>query len=78
MVPVFVVTNLEAAALANFVGTSATTRIPQGTLVNRSMFLPASTVVPPGSAVVGVVLSASRRPAHELRAGEVVRVPGPA
>lgn len=65
---------IEAAALDNFLGTSATTRIPAGTLVNRSMFLSASTVVPPGSAVVGVVLSASQRPAFELRAGDVVRV----
>lgn len=65
---------IEAAAARNFVGTSATTRIPAGTLLNRSMFLSASSVVPLRSVVVGVVLSASQRPAVELRAGDVVRV----
>lgn len=65
---------IEAAAARNFVGTSATTRIPAGTLLNRSMFLAASGVVPLRSVVVGVVLSASQRPAVELRAGDVVRV----
>lgn len=65
---------IEAAAGSNFFGTSATGRIPAGTLLNRSMFLSASTVVPPTAAVVGVVLSASQRPAVELRAGDVVRV----
>jgi hypothetical protein len=65
---------IEAAAARNFVGTSASARIPAGTLLNRSMFLDASTVVPPDSLVVGVVLSTSQRPAVELRAGDVVRV----
>lgn len=65
---------IEAAAARNFTGTSATARIPAGTLLNRSMFLAASTVVPEGSTVIGVVLSASQRPAVELRAGDVVRV----
>lgn len=65
---------IEADAARNFIGTSATTRIPAGTLLNRSMFLAASGVVPVRSVVVGVVLSASQRPAVELRAGDVVRV----
>lgn len=65
---------IEAAAAENFVGTSATTRIPAGTLLNRSMFLSASSVAPLRSVVVGLVLSASQRPAVELRAGDVVRV----
>lgn len=65
---------IEAAALGNFVGTTATGRVPAGTLLNRSMFLASSSVAPPGSVVVGVVLSASQRPAVELRAGDVVRV----
>lgn len=68
------VATIEAAASANFVGTSATTRIPAGTLLNRSMFLSASTVVPLRSLVLGVVLGATQRPAVELRAGDVVRV----
>lgn len=60
-------------SVEKFVGASATTRIPAGTLLNRSMFLVGS-VVPDGAVVVGVVLSASQRPAQDLRAGDVVRV----
>ena len=65
---------IEADAAANFYGTSATTRIPAGTLLNRSMFLAGSGVVPDGATVVGVVLSTGQRPAVELVAGDVVRV----
>lgn len=65
---------IEAAAATNFIGTSATTRIPVGTLLNRSMFLAGTDVVPPGATVVGVVLSTGQRPAVELRSGDVVRV----
>ncbi len=65
---------IEAAAASNFVGTTATGRIPAGTMLNRSMFLASSSIAPTGSLVVGVVLSASQRPAVELRAGDVVRV----
>ena len=65
---------VEAAAVGNFVGTRATSRIPAGTLVNSQMFLVADSVVPLRSVVVGVVLSAQQRPALELRAGDVVRV----
>lgn len=65
---------IEAAAAANFVGTSATTSIPAGTLLNRSMFLAGTDVVPPGATVVGVVLSTGQRPSVELRSGDVVRV----
>lgn len=65
---------IEAAAARNFVGTSATARIPAGTMLNRLMFLAESEVVPPQSVVVGVVLAPNQRPATLLRAGDVVRV----
>lgn len=65
---------IESAAARNFVGTSSIGRVPAGTLLNRSMFLSAATVLPSDAAVVGVVLSASQRPAFDLRAGDVVRV----
>ncbi len=64
---------ITAEAAANFEGTSASTRIPAGTLLNRSMFL-ASSIVPDGAVVVGVVLSPAQRPAEDLRSGDVVRV----
>lgn len=65
---------VRAAAAGNFYGTSATTRIPAGTMLNNTMFLAASSVQPPGSVVVGVVLSPNQRPATVLRSGDVVRV----
>ena len=64
---------VESRALGNFVGTRARTGVPAGTLVNRSMFL-AGSLVPAGGAVVGVVLSATQRPAAAPRSGDVVRV----
>jgi hypothetical protein len=64
---------VDAAARQNFVGSVATTRIPAGTLVNRSMFLKGS-IVPENGAVVGLVLAPNQRPAEDLQPGEVVRV----
>jgi flagella basal body P-ring formation protein FlgA len=64
---------VSAAARRNFVGSVATTRIPRGTLVNRTMFL-RGTVVPSGAEVVGLNLAASQRPAEDLHPGDVVRV----
>jgi hypothetical protein len=64
---------VAAEALGNFVGSVATTRIPAGTLVNRTMFLKGS-IVPPNGQVVGLVLSAAQRPAEELKPGDIVRV----
>lgn len=64
---------VEAAAVGNFTGAAATTRIPAGTLINRTMFARGS-VIPAKAIVVGVVLSAQQRPAAGLRAGDVVRV----
>ena len=59
----------------NFVGRSvATTRIPAGTLLNKEMFLSDASAVPAGAQVVGVVLSATQRPAEELQPDDVVRV----
>lgn len=63
---------VPAAALENFVGTYATTRIPADTLVHRSMFLAGDTV-PADAAVVGVVLGAQQRPTAPLTSGDVVR-----
>lgn len=60
---------------ASFVGRSvATTRIPAGTLLTPRMFLSEATAVPAGAQVVGVVLTATQRPAVELRTNDVVRV----
>ena len=59
----------------SFVGSSvATTRIPAGTLLTPRMFLSSGSAVPAGAQVVGVVLSATQRPARELREDDVVRV----
>jgi len=63
---------VSASARANFVGTSATGRIPAGTLINRTMFL-AGQVMPANALVVGVVVSGQQRPARQLEAGDVVR-----
>ncbi|WP_432492121.1 SAF domain-containing protein [Kineococcus gypseus] len=63
---------VPAAALGNFVGTYATTRVPADTLVNRTMFL-AGGAVPADAAVVGVVLAPEQRPSQALRSGDVVR-----
>ena len=71
---------VPAAARANFVGTHVAGRVPEGTLLNRTMFV-AGDVVPPGAVVVGVVLSPTQRPAQPVRTGDVVRaylVPGDA
>lgn len=63
---------VPASALANFVGTYATSRIPADTLVNRTMFLAGDTV-PADAAVVGVVLGPEQRPTAALASGDVVR-----
>lgn len=65
---------IEASAAGNFVGTTATGRIPAGTMLNRTMFLSGSSTTPAGALVVGVVLSPTQRPAGEVHAGDVVRV----
>lgn len=64
---------VESSAAANFLGTRARTEVPEGTLVNRTMFL-AGSLVPRDAAVVGVVLGSTQRPAAALRPGDVVRV----
>ncbi|WP_380156872.1 SAF domain-containing protein [Kineococcus sp. R86509] len=63
---------VPASALANFVGTHATSRIPADTLVNRTMFLAGDTV-PTDAAVVGIVPGPEQRPGDALAAGDVVR-----
>lgn len=64
---------VPARNLPNFVGSVATTRIPAGTLVNRTMFLRGS-AIPSDAVVVGLVLTAQQRPARRLQPGDVVRV----
>lgn len=64
---------IPAAAVKSFEGTSATTRIPAGTMLNNTMFR-VGQIVPLRSVVVGVVLAANQRPAKDLREGDVVRV----
>ena len=63
---------VPASAVANFVGTYATSRIPADTLLNRTMFLAGDTV-PADAAVVGIVLGPEQRPTDALVAGDVVR-----
>ena len=64
---------VDADAISNFVGTHAASTIPQGTLVNGSMFL-AGEVVPKGAQVVGVVVDVTRRTTTRPVAGDVVRL----
>ncbi len=66
---------VDSSAVGNFVGTRTTTAIPEGTLVNGSMFIRGS-VVPSNAALIGVVLSAAQRPSAALRSGDVVSVYG--
>jgi hypothetical protein len=63
---------VAASARSNFIGTSATTRIPAGTLITRTMFL-SGQVMPANALIVGVVVDAQQRPARQLQAGDVVR-----
>lgn len=63
---------IDAASRGNFAGTRSTTRIPKGTLLNRTMFL-AGDVVPADAVIVGVTLSEAQQPAATLRIGDVVR-----
>ena len=64
---------VDAKAIGNFVGTHATTTIPQGTLVNRFMFTGGS-VVPEGAQVVGIVVDITRRTTERVSAGDVVQL----
>lgn len=64
---------VSADALANFVGTYTTSRIPAGTLVNRTMFT-GGDIVPDGAQVVGVVVDITRRTTQQPQPGDVVRL----
>lgn len=66
--------SIPADAIQNFVGTSASGRVPAGTMLNRSMFLAVQTVQPLRTVQVGVVLGANQYPPGGVRAGDVVRV----
>lgn len=64
---------VDASARARFIGSYATTRVPQGTLVNRTMFTVAD-VVPSGAQLVGVVVDVTRRTTDLPKEGDVVRI----
>lgn len=55
---------------SDIVGKIATTRIPEGTLVNSGMY--AAQVVPKDGQLVGIVLDANRRPNPVPRPGQIV------
>lgn len=62
-----------ASAQGNFLGTYAATSIPEGTLLNRNMFLKED-VIPQNGVVVGMVLTPQQRPAKDVSPGDVVRL----
>lgn len=64
---------IDADAVQNFVGTRATTTIPQGTLLNNEMFSGAD-LYPAGSQVVGVVVDITRRTTERFRPLDVVQL----
>lgn len=64
---------IDATAVDNFVGSFATGRVPEGTLVNNQMFTVGG-VVPEGAQLVGVTVPVPQRPSEELRTGDVVAV----
>jgi hypothetical protein len=64
--------SVEASARANFVGTYATTTVPEKTLINRTMFRVGSPT-PADAIVVGVVVTSAQRPAAAIVTGDVVR-----
>ncbi|WGW12620.1 SAF domain-containing protein [Saxibacter everestensis] len=64
---------IDAASLDNFLNTQALVTIPEGTLVNRSMFVTGS-AVPADAVVVGLVLTAQQQPAQPIKVGDVVRL----
>jgi Flp pilus assembly protein CpaB len=64
---------VEAQYLSRFVGSFATGRIPQGTLVNARMFK-VGDVIPAGAQLVGMVLDTSRRTTQRPQEGDVVRI----
>jgi SAF domain-containing protein len=64
--------SVASSARSNFVGTYATTTVPEGTLVNRTMFRVGSPT-PSDAIVVGVVVTSAQRPAAPIVTGDVVR-----
>lgn len=64
---------VEEAAGDAFLGSHATTRIPQGTLINNQMFT-VEPVVPRGAQLVGLVVDLTRRTTERPQEGDVVRV----
>lgn len=67
------VATIPASDARAFVGSTASTRVPGGTMLNASMFL-AGNIQPIRTVVVGVVLGSNQYPAGGLRTGDVVRV----
>lgn len=64
---------IPAASEASFYGSLAAIDIPQGTLVNKYMFL-SRDIVPANGVIVGITLSSGQRPAQALSTNDVVRV----
>lgn len=64
---------VDAAYLGRFIGTVATARIPEGTLVNPRMFK-VGDVIPDGAQLVGLVVDTSRRTTQRPEEGDVVRI----
>ena len=64
---------VDARYLNRFVGSFATGRIPEGTLVNARMFKVGS-VIPSGAQLVGMVLDTTRRTTQRPSEGDVVRI----
>ena len=62
---------VDAADVDRFVGTTATGRIPAGTLVNSQMFQ-TEDVTPKGAELVGIVLDSAKRPTEPPEPGDVV------
>ena len=67
------VTLVPANLVDSYVGTRATSAIPEGALLSPKMFN-TDTLVPEDAEGVGIVVDATRRPSQVPRTGQVVRV----
>lgn len=64
---------VPARLVSSYVGTRATSAVPQGALLSPKMFS-VDTLVPDNGEGVGIVLDPTRRPSQVPRTGQVVRV----
>lgn len=65
---------VPASSERNFVGTYVVSRVPEGALISRQMFVKQEFGVPEGAEEVGVGLDEGRLPAAGLRTGDVIRI----